>query len=583
MTGDLVVAVALADRLDALVLGIEQVVLAAEDVAGDVVLFQLGVHGEDDVGHQAVVLQPRMLGEHELDVGVPHGADVVVAPVPAGDPRRRVGPDHVDLGAAVGRILVVHELVGAVGGLGLAAPPVALTLEDALGHVGLGEERRVVGLIGMAAGIGAAQVGHAQRLRLRVLVGLVEEAPLDHLGLVDARLAEALHGEADALQTGRLGGVGAADAGAAVADDHRGALARPLLGQGLDGAGGDAADRRGPLRRLLHAVFLAHDVGLELVDAHRVRGEVLLVVRAVLEPLVADAQVHGGVGIRQHRDPSVGVHGRSVVEIRTHVDLLDAQLAPPVAQPAGQLTLPAPRRGLLVAAPEEEQFGVLGDVPEQVALLALADGLAAPEVLAAPPPAFPAVGLAHLQRETAPLAEQLAAGAVAGLHDLVLAVLVALVEQGGGAVLLLDAVHLAGDDVERLLPGDALELAHAAVLRVALAVGVEVDAHHRVADAGRGVHALLVGEAVRGDEGLHAGLEGAPPHFHLPGVQVFLLVLPVVVHRADADDLAVLDVHHRGVGAVLRHAAEADVADQRLLAAGSRLAHVLRHTPDLRC
>jgi len=33
--------------------------------------------------------------------------------------------------------------------------------------------------------------------------------------------------------------------------------------------------------------------------------------------------------------------------------------------------------------------------------------------------------------------------------------------------------------------------------------------------------------------------------------EVRLLVLPVVVHRADADDLAVLDVHHRRVGAVL--------------------------------
>ena len=341
---------------------------------------------------------------------------------------------------------------------------------------------------------------------------------------------------------------------------------------------GDAADGGRPLRRLLHAVLFAHHVGLELVDAHGVRGEVLLVVGAVLEPLVADAEVHGGVGVGQHRDPPVGVHGGRVVEVGAHVDLLDAELAPPVAQAAGQLTLPAPGRGLLVAAPEEQQLGVLGDVPEQVALLALADGLAAPEVLAAPPPAFPAVRLAHLQREAAPLAEQLAAGAVAGLHDLVLAVLVALVEQGGRAVLLLDAVHLAGDDVERLVPGDALELAHAAVLRVALAVGVEVDAHHRVADAGRGVHALLVGEAVRGDERLHAGLERAAPDFHLPGVQVFLLVLPVVVHRADADDLAVLHVHHRGVGAVLRHAAEADVSDQRLLAGGSGLAHVLRHT-----
>ncbi len=92
----------------------------------------------------------------------------------------------------------------------------------------------MVGLVGMAARVGLAQVGHPQRLRLGVLVGLVEEAPLDHLGLVDTRLAETLHGQADALQASRLGGVGAADAGAAVADDDGGALGRPLLGQGLE-------------------------------------------------------------------------------------------------------------------------------------------------------------------------------------------------------------------------------------------------------------------------------------------------------------------------------------------------------------
>ena len=230
---------------------------------------------------RAVVLEPGVLGEHELDVGMVHGPDVVVARVPAGDPRRRVGPDHVDLGAAVGRVLVVVELVRAVGRLGLAAPPVALALEDGLRHVRLGDERRVVGLVGMSARVGGAQVGHAQRLGLGVLVGVVEQAPLDHLDLVDARLAQALHGEADVLQAGRLGRVGAADAGAAVADDHGGAFGRPLVGQGLDDAGRHAADGRSPLRGLGDAVFLTHDVGLVGFDAHGVGLQVLLVVGAV--------------------------------------------------------------------------------------------------------------------------------------------------------------------------------------------------------------------------------------------------------------------------------------------------------------
>ena len=368
-----------------------------------------------------------------------------------------------------GRIEPVDELVFARSGLRLATPPVALALEDGLGHEGLGQ-RRMVEVGRVAAGVGRAQVGHAERLGLSVLIGEVEQTPLDHLHLVDARLAQTLHGQADVLQTGGLGGVRAADAGAAVADDHAGALGRPLLGQGLDDPGWHAADGSGPLRSLGDAVFLAHDVGFEGLDAHGVGLQVFLVVGAVLEPLVGDGQVEGGVGVGQHRDPPVGVDGGRVVEVGAHVDLLDAQFGVPVAQAAGELALPAPRGGLLVAAPEQEQLAVLGHVVEQVALLALAHRLATPEVLAAPPPAFPGVGLTDLEGVAAPEREQLAAGAVAGLHDLVLAVLVALVEKGGGAVLLFDAVHLADDGVESLVPGDAHVLALAAVLRVALAV-----------------------------------------------------------------------------------------------------------------
>ena len=54
---------------------------------------------------------------------------------------------------------------------------------------------------------------------------------------------------------------------------------------------------------------------------------------------------------------------------------------------------------------------------------------------------------------------------------------------GRAAVRLLHARDLARDDVERLVPGDALVGRLAAVLRVALPVGVEVDALHRVLDA----------------------------------------------------------------------------------------------------
>ena len=143
----------------------------------------------------------------------------------------------------------------------------------------------------MAAGVGRAHVGYAQRLGLSVLVRLVKESPLDHFGLVDAGLAQSLHGQADALQTGRLSGIGAANAGAAVADNHGGALARPLLGQCFDHAGRHAGDGFRPLGRLGHSVLFAHDIGLIFLDAHGVSLEILLVVGSFLEPVISNGQI----------------------------------------------------------------------------------------------------------------------------------------------------------------------------------------------------------------------------------------------------------------------------------------------------
>ena len=136
------------------------------------------------------------------------------------------------------------------------------------------------------------------------------------------------------------------------------------------------------------------------------------------------------------------------------------------------------------------------------------------------------------------------------VDDLVLAVLVAFVEDGRATVLLLDPQHLAGDDVQGLVPADAHELALTAILDVALAVGIEIHPLHRVADAGRGVHALLVADTERGKRELHLRLEGLAAGLHDPGFDLFLGVLPVVVQRADADDLAVLHVHAGRAGTV---------------------------------
>ena len=58
----------------------DHVVLAGEQVSRDVVDLELGGGGQDDVCEQAVVLEPRMLRDDELEVGVTQRACISLPP-----------------------------------------------------------------------------------------------------------------------------------------------------------------------------------------------------------------------------------------------------------------------------------------------------------------------------------------------------------------------------------------------------------------------------------------------------------------------------------------------------------------------
>ncbi len=303
------------------------------------------------------------------------------------------------------------------------------------------------------------------------------------------------------------------------------------------------------------------------------RVQVLLVVGAFLDPRVGDGQLQRGVGVRQHGNPHVGVHGVGVVHVGRDVDLLDAQLREPEAQAACHVAAPAERRGLGVAAPEQHGVAVLGDVLDDVVLLVLlAQRVHAPDVLGAPVPAFPAVGLARLQGEAAAQVEKLRDAAVRGMDDLRLAVAVDLAQDGLGAVLVMHALDLARGDFRRLVPADAHVPAGAARLGMAFAVGIPVHAAHRVGDAVLGVHALLVAKRQGRHERLEARLERGAARLYLPGVQLLGRVVFVKMERADAQDLVLLlvDVHRAGV------AAQAEAVEAQALDDG-RPFHVVPH------
>ena len=271
------------------------------------------------------------------------------------------------------------------------------------------------------------------------------------------------------------------------------------------------------------------------------RVEVGLVVGALLDPRVGYRQLQGRVGVGLDRYPLVGVHGVGVVHVGRDVYLLDAELGEPVAQAARHVAAPAERRGLGVAAPEEHRVAVLRDILDDVVLLVLlAERVHAPDVLGAPVPALPAIGLAGLQGEAAAEVEELGDAAVRCVDDLRLAVAVDLAQDGLGAVLVVHALDLAGHDLRGLVPADALVAARAARLGVPLAVRVPVHAPHRIGNAVLRVHALLVAQRQRRDERLEARLEGLAARLELPGVQLLGRLVLVEVERADAQDLVLL-------------------------------------------
>ena len=183
----------------------------------------------------------------------------------------------------------------------------------------------------------------------------------------DARLAQALHGLQEhhhARPLGAVGGAAGAALAAARAGGEGGALARPLAGQGADDAGLDARLLGRPLGRLGHAVRLAQDVGLELVEADGAVGDVVLVVGVLGDPHVGDG--HGQRRVRAHarRDPLGVVEDRvGVVVERVDEDGLDALLLEPHAPDRRLLARVRAARGVGVVGPEDDHLGVAAARP----------------------------------------------------------------------------------------------------------------------------------------------------------------------------------------------------------------------------
>ena len=266
-----------------------------------------------------------------LHLALAVGLHVAVGLLHGAEERAAVAPVHGDERVARRRVLVLLHLALDGGAAEALAAPLELLVHHRLGDAQARDGDALGGVVRVHGGVQPGAVGeHAVHAAVagRRLLRVAGDAALGVAGEdervvrrralrgppdVAARLAVALHGgERDHGARPLVAGgraAGAAPAAEAAGGEH-GLLGAPLARQGADLAGGDAALALGPLRRLGHAVGLAEDVVLPLVEPGGALGDVLLVVEVLGEPGVGDAEAEGDVGAQARREPLVARRAR---------------------------------------------------------------------------------------------------------------------------------------------------------------------------------------------------------------------------------------------------------------------------------
>ena len=122
---------------------------------------------------------------------------------------------------------------------------------------------------------------------------------------------------------------------------------------------------------------------------------------------------------------------------------------------------------------------------------------------------------------------------------------ITLYEHSGRSVGFLHAHEFVGNDRGGLVPRNALELALAAVLRVALSLWIPIHALKRIGNAVGRVRTLLVCDRERRKQRAMLCLVHLSTRLDLPRVPLLGLVCLIVVERSRADDLTILHVDRR--------------------------------------
>ena len=223
--------------------------------------------------------------------------------------------------------------------------------------------------------------------------------------------------------------------------------------------------------------------------------------------------------------------------MRVDVYDLDAELLQPLPTHRAFLGAIGTAVGFRIGRPEHDHLAVLQQILDGAVSFTLADAhRVAPVMRGAPVPAFPAVrimmdgcvtdGIAEAVQSAEVIAD-MAPGMMRAVRD----------SHGARTMIVLHAFDLAGDHVERLRPRDADIFRLATVLRIALALRIEIDPLHRVEQAVRRIDCRPAGLPVRGERRLARRRELHAARTNCPRLRIGF----VEVDRRRADNLAVLD------------------------------------------
>ena len=191
-----------------------------------------------------------------------------------------------------------------------------------------------------------------------------------------------------------------------------------------------------------------------------------------------------------------------------------------------------------IARPEDDHLSVFQTVFHgAVGLAAAIVSAISPVVRRTPIPAFPTVRVMHHHRG-ADRVEESNARAEPITQRPPGVVRSAAVHDRSRPVLALHALNLAGNHVQRLIPGDTFISRDTAVLRIAFAFRVEVHALHGIKQPIRRVHHGFPSERVAADRGLSRWREALAPGLNRPRLRVFV----IEIDGGNPEDLVVFHI-----------------------------------------